>query len=760
MLYTSTTAGLYKSTDGAANWQRLNVNLPATSQIGQIVVTSSAPSTIYARQYLNDASVSANMREGILRSDDGGTTWTPITPPTTQGNSWQQIAVAPTSSSTVYAAGTRVGTSVLRLGVLKSTNAGASWTAAENGLPTDIGIRSLLVSPHDANVVLAGADGIYLSLDAGDNWTVASNGLPLEADGSRPHILTLAADPTNASTFYARTPTNLFKTVDRGASWQPAGMGLPATHWAYDMESIVVDPAAPATVYFSTPGSVYKSTDGGGAWTRMSLGLPTGAIWATLIVDPSNTNTLYVVASPLGVYKSQNAAGNWSAASRGIRAGLLSALAVSASQPAHVWAAIPAPSGLLQSQDRGLTWSLRAPNTLGLGKTIDAVAVHPTNPNVVYAGTSSGVYRSTDAGQSWTPSSNGIPTISPGLGPLIRALVIDPTTPTTLYAGGTHMGVYRSIDGGLTWTPSANLQTASVAALAIDQHAPSRLYAGGVGYFTSADSGSTWTQSGLSSITSLAVDPTLANASYAGGPDGVRRMWNAGASLTDLNTGLPPNPDVRALVVDSRDPRTLYAGTRLGVYWSRNGGESWSALVAGNAPSLVRAIAIDGAGGILYAATGGFGVFAVPLPDLTAPTVTPTMTVAATPTVTASPTITPTTAATMTPALCTPRPPVQMLVAATGDSRLRVTLTTGQRAGFLNELRTFKLGTLANATVEVVEVGPLQSGQKLWMPPGTVSIQLLVGQVTRGQAATVPITVTDGCGDWATTVGGGVAAFP
>src|SRR5215216_321503 len=91
---------------------------------------------------------------------------------------------------------------------------------------------------------------------------------------------------------------------------------------------------------------------------------------------------------------------------------------------------------------------------LNVSATINHLAIHPTQTATIYAGTTLGVFRSTDAGKTWSPINNGL------TGTLVVGLVIDPLTPSTLYvASGTDFGniggVFKSTDGGNSW----NLRT-------------------------------------------------------------------------------------------------------------------------------------------------------------------------------------------------------------------------------------------------------------------------------------------------------------
>src|SRR2546425_1282438 len=102
------------------------------------------------------------------------------------------------------------------------------------------------------------------------------------------------------------------------------------------------------------------------------------------------------------------------------------------------------------------------------GGRIEALAVDPTSPNTVYAGTGGGVFKSTDGGGSWTDT---------GLPASVFALAIDPTSPSTLYAAGVG-GLFKSTDGAGSWSPVSTLPDLGlILALAIDPASPGTVYA-------------------------------------------------------------------------------------------------------------------------------------------------------------------------------------------------------------------------------------------------------------------------------------------
>jgi ligand-binding sensor domain-containing protein len=124
------------------------------------------------------------------------------------------------------------------------------------------------------------------------------------------------------------------------------------------------------------------------------------------------------------------------------------------------------------------------------GGSVRALAIDPATPSTLYAGTLTGVFQSTNSGGSWSAVKTGLNNF------YVYALVIDPTTPSTLYAGTWGGGVYQSTNSGGSWS-AVNIGLSGnalcVYALAIDPTTPSTLYAGTYrGVFQSTNSGGSW----------------------------------------------------------------------------------------------------------------------------------------------------------------------------------------------------------------------------------------------------------------------------
>ena len=255
--------------------------------------------------------------------------------------------------------------------------------------------------------------------------------------------------------------------------------------------------------------------------------------------------------------------------------------------------------GLFKSVDAGGSWSL---SRTGLNDShISAMAVAPNSPTTVYIGTSGTVFKSTDAGVNWVATN--LNTTS------VQALAVDPTNSSIVYAGSV-VGIFKTTDGGVNWT---QVDPSSTFCLAIDPLTPTTVFAGRAnGILKTTNGGSSWNivlTSGA--IRALAIDPSNSSIVYGGRIAGVLKTTNGGASWA--NAGLA-NTNVRSLVIVPNAPGTIYAGTFGGVFKTTDAAFTWTAVNNGfltpytdnvsRLPAQVNALAIDpSAPSTIYAAT-------------------------------------------------------------------------------------------------------------------------------------------------------------
>jgi photosystem II stability/assembly factor-like uncharacterized protein len=253
--------------------------------------------------------------------------------------------------------------------------------------------------------------------------------------------------------------------------------------------------------------------------------------------------------------------------------------------------------GAAQEQDPGFVLQ-------GEGGLVTALVLDPSSPATVYAATARGLYKSENGGTTWRQTGRGIGSHS------LLALAIDPQSPSHLYATTDAGGVFRSADGGEHWAPSNQGLTARyVGSIAVDPDHPGIVYAGAEAglIFRSEDAGSTW--KGLASpttrvsITAIAIDPSPPGAVYVGtNSEGIFRSADRGATWTHA-TGQLAKGTVWGMAFRGT-PTTLYAATHDGLYRSTNGGTTWAACNRGLRSWNVLAVESDpAAASTMYAAT-------------------------------------------------------------------------------------------------------------------------------------------------------------
>jgi photosystem II stability/assembly factor-like uncharacterized protein len=447
-VFAGTRDGLYRTVNGGVSWTRLSQGLPPPQQVSALVVSPSDPKTLYA----------SLGGFGIYRSTDGGDSWKPVAVSPQGITLIDSLAVHPRSPRTVYAGGFYAG------GVFKSTDGGVHWAAT--ALPPRIRVRTLALAPAPAATLYVGAaapdpqlrgtdpGGVFRSTDGGASWTRANQGL---AD-----LVTVSAaiDPGNPDVLVAgMLSTGLFRTSDRGTRWIRTSFGLPALE-NFGVRASRVLATAPGVFYaigsVSSNRRLWKSTDSGLTWNL----LPDFGDFSVLLVDPLETETLYAPTSE-GLKRSTDSGASWAVVSNSPPpVCVFSELAItrtSASQPAALWflgsrEVVPSDgsspfcrAAVLRSLDAGASWvEMDAGLPDEPGKTVDTIAADPKDPHTLYVGMgegAEGVWKSTDGGSSWQPAGLG--------GASITALAVSPVS-GGLWAR-TQNEIFRSADGGATW---------------------------------------------------------------------------------------------------------------------------------------------------------------------------------------------------------------------------------------------------------------------------------------------------------------------
>ncbi|MGH9487674.1 MAG: WD40/YVTN/BNR-like repeat-containing protein [Terriglobales bacterium] len=278
--------------------------------------------------------------------------------------------------------------------------------------------------------------------------------------------------------------------------------------------------------------------------------------------------------------------------------------------------------GVWKTENAGLRWTVLTDKTRDMAPSIGALAVAPSNPQIIYAGTGetdirndmlsgNGVFRSNDGGKTWSFA---------GLGDThtTSALIIDPHDPNTVYAAsmghvfvpGPHRGVYKTTDGGKTWKKILFVDNATGAiGISMAPSQPNVLYAAmwqaqrkpyalvsggpGSGIYKSSDGGAHWTNlthnpglpSGIWGRVGVTVADSSPNVVYAiiqnRNAGGVYRSSNGGQSWQHVYAGMPLRQRAfyyMEIFVDPTNPNTAYVPEVDGVWATHDGGRTWAPL--------------------------------------------------------------------------------------------------------------------------------------------------------------------------------------
>jgi hypothetical protein len=261
---------------------------------------------------------------------------------------------------------------------------------------------------------------VFRTSDRGSTWLGLSNGLSATA------VVTLLIDPRDPSTVYAGTYLDgVFKTTDRGATWTRTA-NLPPRR----VNALAIGPNG--TLYAGNDLGLYRSHDGGASWTDLQLGGPV----FTLAVD-ERSGAVYL-GSFFGAYKSTDEGNAWIDTGSGLN-GVVYSLALSQSV---LYAGTA--NGVFKNID-GTAWQSTTPYSdwnVPLQSVI-SLSVNRNNANDVWAGTNSGLFHTTSGGAEWLTD--------PALwGAMVYTVAIAPSAPATIYAG-TSWGSGVTEDGGTTW---------------------------------------------------------------------------------------------------------------------------------------------------------------------------------------------------------------------------------------------------------------------------------------------------------------------
>ena len=679
---------------------------PLTGRCNAIAVDPTNDNTLYV----------ASPGGGVWKSLDRGVTWNPLS------DKWQvmqtsSIAIDPNNHNTVY-----VGTGdypqgqSYNIGVMKSVNGGTSWTNYGNAQFANLAISHIVVDPANSNVVIltagrgnGGSGGIFRSINGGQTWTKAA-APSVNWDG----LSSSVPDSLGHRTFWAAGSSlsgdNIYKSINDGATWTKVATPITGPHNAVDISCSKLSPSTvyildPAAKVASSGNHIYKTVNGGATWADVIAGFPNGDpsdgtyyTWdqnnynfyiGTSVITNGTIKTDGVFVGLITIAMSPNGGLNWRDVSKSYQPNLTALSHVDQ----HSFFADPiAPNTVYFGNDGGVHRMVYTPSTnvatfspLNLNLYMTQwyfVAVHPTDQTRVMGGLQDNANPAATGNLSYW--------INPGQGDGSE-VCYDPYNPLIAYNCTQNLGVYRTTNGWATYPPedisisgtNETINQFPPIVTAVKSSHPSTLYAGTdhlwswdpTNQWISDISGQALAGAGSQGLRRIATCPNDINRVYTGSDDG--QLWevkqlnlgvnavavevdngfaqgspvvaisalptnehdllagttqSGGANLfhcanvdaaspqwTDVTgtgaTGLPPLP-VNAVARDPYAPATTwYVGMDIGVFMTTNAGAIWTNMTnpLGLPNVAVNDLQVNATTGYLYAATYGRGLWRIKL---------------------------------------------------------------------------------------------------------------------------------------------------
>lgn len=578
-------SGVYRTTDGGANWQYLGLDV--TRRIGRVAVDPQSPSRIFVAALGTQFSTGPD--RGLYRSEDGGTNWSKVLF-VNDSTGCIDVAINPAHPETVFCSTwTRVRKPTYRrafgpdCGIWRSIDHGSTWTRLTNGLPPPsdgVSRIGIAIAPSRPSVVYAqiisapnyDGLGMYRSTDGGATWAKRDvAGFTGIFGGFGWYFGEAAVDPTNSDRVFALGQVMVVST-DGAAHFSGVQGNSHVDHHA-----MWIDPANPNHAYIGNDGGFWWTTAGGINWTHCKT-LDITQFYAGT-VDLSNPARLMGGSQDNSTLITTGGPGAWT----DIFGGDGFYCVIDPTNPAILFAESQFGSGgggPNRSTNSGAVGSWTAPTGINSGDRFNwntPFVMSPKNHNLLLVG-SQRVYRSTNNGVSYGAISGDLTTNTPANVVVYGTITtLDISGPdTSVYYAGTDDGkVWRSTNRGGSWTDiSAGLPKRWVTRVTADPVDPQVVYVTHSGFYT---------------------DEHIAH---------VHRSTNRGTTWTPIGGGLPNIP-VNDIVVDPSDTQRLYVATDVGVYWSANLGVSWEPLGAGLPFTAVFDLTLHAPSHTLIAATHG-----------------------------------------------------------------------------------------------------------------------------------------------------------
>ncbi|MDA9693186.1 glycosyl hydrolase [Cytophagia bacterium] len=638
----TTGGGVWKTTDAGNNWKNISDGQITVGSIGAISVSESDENVIYVGTGSADPRGNISIGNGIYKSVDSGENWEFIGLP--KAGLIGKIEIHPRNSDIVYVAalGNIFGPNAER-GVYKTIDGGKNWEKVYF-ISNKTGARDVEINPDNENEILAsfwtvqrkpwtlvdGSDegGVFMSKDAGKSWKKLTEGLPKGLTGK----IQVEYSPANSSRLWAMIQAQkeeeggLYRSDDGGKTWSRINRDHKLRQRGWYYSHINADPVNENIIYASNTG-FYKSVDGGKTFDER-LYTQHGdnhGVW----INP-NDNKIMINCNDGGANVSLNGGETWSTQLNQPTPEFYR-LTVDNQFPFRMYAG-QQDNSTISVPSRGLPALTPFQNWFNAGGTeCSDIAVHPTNPNIIYSTGYSGefTYKNLTTGEEYQRTPYVHLTEGTRQDDLKYRfqwnypVFVSKYNPDNVYVGSNV--VHVTSDKAVNWDiispdltrqllkedeekadiPGGPIQNdatgvevySSIFALEESPHNEGEIWVGsddGLIHIT-RDGGKSWVnitpekiipyQGTINKIELSSHEPGRAIVAVYNYRNNdfkpyiiVTNDYGENWKIITKNNGIPSDHFVRAVAEDPARKGLLYAGTEFGAYVSFNNGKSWNSL--------------------------------------------------------------------------------------------------------------------------------------------------------------------------------------
>jgi photosystem II stability/assembly factor-like uncharacterized protein len=573
--------GILKSTDGGATWSTTGLNWNVTDRklIRRLLINPINPQILIAAA-----------SDGIWRTIDGGTNWTPLQ----IGYHFMDLEYKPGDPTIVYATTYNNNGNAK---IFRSTDSGSTWNLISTLV--DVGRINLAVTPNAPDLVDAlcsnisqGLSGLWYSSNSGASFsqyfvsTNSNNYLhgsynASGAGGQGYYDLAYAINPNNYNDIWLGG-INTWNSTNGGSNWFIKNFwanttiqnpnNVPVVH--ADKHFIAFHPLVPGTMFECNDGGLYKTTNNGSTWTDLTNGMQISQMYR-IGVSQSQSNSGVICGLQDNGIKIKTT--NW--ADVPIGGDGMECLvdgATSTAFASHQYGKFFRLDLAITDISTNIPLLTVEKNSEGKpnGSWVTPLIMHPSNTSTLYAGYKR-VYKTTNKGDTWTAISSGILDSN---NEDIRFMAIAPSNPNIIYAS-TLRKLFATTNGGTSWSQISTLTItdnyANISNIAVDPSNPDKVFI---------------TVSGYSAGNKVWMRPSI------------------GGTWINYSGNLP-NVPVNCIVYQNGSNEGLYVGTDIGVFYTDGTMNTWIPYQTGLPNVVVTDLEISYYDNKLWAGTFGRGLW-------------------------------------------------------------------------------------------------------------------------------------------------------